>query len=104
MGFPEVDNLVQANLVLPKNLSVHSKSGDAEPSQANVASLQLHVPRTTQMLRQYVEDFDLKYLSSSSDMKVDSDRPYFFSQQTVLFSHTKSANSTFSHGLSVKQA
>ena len=83
MGFPEVDNLVQANMVLPKNLSVHSKSGDAEPSQANVASLQLHVPRTTQMLRQYVEDFDLKYLSSSSDMKVDSDQPNLAYNDTV---------------------
>jgi hypothetical protein len=25
-------------------------------------------------------------------------KPYFFSQQTVFFSHSKSANSTFSHG------
>jgi len=31
-------------------------------------------------------------------------KPYFFSQQTVFFSHTKSTNSTFSHDLSVKQA
>ena len=31
-------------------------------------------------------------------------KPYFFSQRTVFFFHTKSANSTFSHGLSVKQA
>ena len=31
-------------------------------------------------------------------------KPYFFSQRTLFFSHTKSANSTFSHDLSVKQA
>ena len=31
-------------------------------------------------------------------------KPYFFSQRTIFFSHNKSANSTFSHGLSVKQA
>ena len=31
-------------------------------------------------------------------------KPYFFSQQTVFFSHTKSTNSTFSRGLSAKQA
>ena len=29
---------------------------------------------------------------------------YFFSQRIVFFSHTKSANSTFSHSLSAKQA
>ena len=31
-------------------------------------------------------------------------KPYFFSQRTVFFSHTKSVNGTFSHDLSVKQA
>jgi len=31
-------------------------------------------------------------------------KPYFFSQQIIFFSHTKSANSTFSHDLSAKQA
>ena len=31
-------------------------------------------------------------------------KPYFFSQRTIFFSHTKSANSTFSYGLSAKQA
>jgi len=31
-------------------------------------------------------------------------KPYFFSQRTIFFSHTKSANSTFSHDLSAKQA
>ena len=30
-------------------------------------------------------------------------KPYFFSQRTIFFSHNKSANSTFSHGLSTKQ-
>jgi len=30
-------------------------------------------------------------------------KPYFFSQRTVFFSHNKSANSTFSHGLSAKR-
>jgi len=29
--------------------------------------------------------------------------PYFFSQRTVFFSHNKSANGTFSHGLSAKR-
>jgi ribonuclease P/MRP protein subunit POP1 len=83
LGFPEVDDLVRANMILPKSLSVHSKSGDAEPLQANVASLQLHVPRTAQMLRQYVEEFDMKYLISSSDMNVDSDQPNLASNDTV---------------------
>lgn len=76
--------------VLPKNSSVHSKSGDAESSQANVASLQLHVPRTTQMLRQYVEEFDMKYLSSSCDMKVDSDQPNLASNGTVKMTRSAS--------------
>ena len=31
-------------------------------------------------------------------------KPYFFSQRTIFFSHTKSANNTFSNGLSAKQA
>ena len=31
-------------------------------------------------------------------------KPYFFSQRIIFFSHNKSANSTFSHDLSVKQA
>jgi len=31
-------------------------------------------------------------------------KPYFFSQRTIFFSHTKSANSTFSHASSAKQA
>ena len=30
-------------------------------------------------------------------------KPYFFSQRTVFFSQNKSANSTFSHGLSAKR-
>ena len=30
-------------------------------------------------------------------------KPYFFSQQTIFFSHNKSANSTFIHGLSAKR-
>ena len=30
-------------------------------------------------------------------------KPYFFSQRTIFFSHNKSANSTFSHGLSAKR-
>ena len=30
-------------------------------------------------------------------------KPYFFSQRTVFFSHNKSTNSTFSHGLSAKR-
>lgn len=83
LGVLEVDDLVRANMVLPKNSSANCESGDAEPSQANVASLQLHVPRTTQMLRQYVEEFDRKYLRSSSDIKVDSDEPNLASDDTV---------------------
>ena len=30
-------------------------------------------------------------------------KPYFFSQRIIFFSHAKSINNTFSHGLSVKQ-
>ena len=30
-------------------------------------------------------------------------KPYFFSQWTIFFSHDKSANSTFRHGLSAKR-
>jgi len=30
-------------------------------------------------------------------------KPYFFSLQVIFFSHNKSANSTFSHGLSAKR-
>ena len=30
-------------------------------------------------------------------------KPYFFGQQTLFFSHNKSANNTFSHGLSVNR-
>ena len=30
-------------------------------------------------------------------------KPYFFNRRTVFFSHNKSANSTFSHGLSAKR-
>ena len=29
-------------------------------------------------------------------------KPYFFSQRIIFFSHTKSVNNTFSHGLSAK--
>ncbi|TKW23068.1 hypothetical protein SEVIR_4G269200v4 [Setaria viridis] len=79
----EVDDLVRANIVLPKSLSVNSKSGDVEPSQANIASLQLHVPRTIQMLRQYVKEFDRKYLSLSSGMETDADKPYLTSDDTI---------------------
>ena len=31
-------------------------------------------------------------------------KPYFFSQRSIFFFHTKSANNTFSHGLLAKQA
>ena len=31
-------------------------------------------------------------------------KPYFFNHRTIIFSHIKSANSTFSHSLSAKQA
>jgi len=30
-------------------------------------------------------------------------KPYFFSKQIIIFSHTKSTNGTFSHNLSTKQ-
>ena len=30
-------------------------------------------------------------------------KPYFFSQRTIFFSHNKSANGTFSYGLSAKR-
>ncbi|CAN6200730.1 unnamed protein product [Urochloa humidicola] len=79
----EVDDLVRVNIVLPQNLSVNSNSGDAERSQANVAPLQLYVPRTIQMLRQYVKDFDMKYLSLSSHMETDADKPNLTSNVTT---------------------
>ncbi|KAF8658776.1 hypothetical protein HU200_059262 [Digitaria exilis] len=82
LGDLEVDDSVQPNIVLPKNLSV-TKSGDAELSQANVASLQLNVPRTIQMLRQYVKEFDTKYLNLPSDMETEADKPNLTSNVTI---------------------
>jgi len=79
----EVDDLVRANIVPPKNSSVNSESGDAEPSQAKVASLQLRVPRTIQILRQDVKEFDMKYLSLSSDMITHTDKPNLTSNATI---------------------
>jgi ribonuclease P/MRP protein subunit POP1 len=79
----EVDDLVRANIVSPKNSSVNSESGDAEPSQAKVASLQLRVPRTIQILRQYVKEFDMKYLSLSSDMVTHTEKPDLTSNVTI---------------------
>ena len=38
------------------------------------------------------------------NLNLRRNKSYFFSQRTIFFSHTKSANSTFSHGLSAKQA
>lgn len=90
LGVLEVDNLVRASMVLPKNSSIHSKSGDTEPSEPDVASLQLHVPRTIQILRQYVEEFDSKCLSSSSDMEVDSDKPNLASNGIVKMTQSMS--------------
>ena len=80
---PEVDDLVRANIVSPEKSSVNSESGDAEPSQAKVASLQLYVPRTIQILRQYVKEFDMKYLSLSSDMITHTDKPNLTSNATI---------------------
>ncbi|WVZ49698.1 hypothetical protein U9M48_001032 [Paspalum notatum var. saurae] len=73
----KVDDLVWDNMILPENCSVNTKSGDTEPS------LQLHVLRTIQMLRQYVKEFDMKYLSSSSDMEMDAEKPKLTSNGTV---------------------
>ncbi|TVU23492.1 hypothetical protein EJB05_25863, partial [Eragrostis curvula] len=79
-----VDDLVQATAVLSKDSPVNSESGGAEPWQSNVlASLQLHVPRTIQMLRQYVKEFDMKYLSSSSLLETDTDKPNLVSNGIV---------------------
>lgn len=79
----QVNDLARANIVLPKNLSLNSNSGDVERSEANIASLQLHVPRTIQMLRQYVKEFDRKYLSFSSDIETDADKPNLTSTDTI---------------------
>lgn len=79
----EVDDSVRPNIVLPENLSVDPKSGDAELPQANFASLQLNVPRTIQMLRQCVKEFDTKYLNLPSDMETEADKPNLTSNVTI---------------------
>ncbi|XP_062183018.1 ribonucleases P/MRP protein subunit POP1 isoform X2 [Phragmites australis] len=74
----QIDDLILDTMVfvLPNFSTVSSKSGEAEPSQANVAaSLPLFVPRTIRVLRQYVKEIDMKYLTSSSDTEMDTDRP-----------------------------
>jgi ribonuclease P/MRP protein subunit POP1 len=64
--------------------SVTSESGGEEPLQESfVPSLQLHVPRTTQTLREYVQELDTKYLSSSSGMEMDTERCNLVSNGTV---------------------
>ncbi|KAJ1276803.1 hypothetical protein BS78_05G243300 [Paspalum vaginatum] len=73
----KVDDSVWANMILPENCSVSTKSGNAEPS------LQLCVLRSINMLRQYVKEFDMKYLSSSSDMEMDVEKPKLTSNGTV---------------------
>jgi hypothetical protein len=45
---------------------------------------------------------DGDYLSVSVSVRL-AYKPYFLSQQTVFFSHKKSANSTFGHGFSAKR-
>ena len=49
------------------------------------------------------EDGGLQNLWNNRSIRL-AYKPYFFSKRTVFFSHTKSANSTFSHGLLAKQA
>ncbi|KAL6907812.1 hypothetical protein ACP4OV_001982 [Aristida adscensionis] len=80
---PEVDDIMQATIALPKYLGVNSISGKVESSQSNiVASLQIFVPRTIQTLKKHVKEFDMKYLSSS-DMETDTDKSNLSPSGTV---------------------
>ncbi|KAL6654279.1 hypothetical protein ACP70R_007744 [Stipagrostis hirtigluma subsp. patula] len=84
----EADDLTQATIVLPKISAVNSKSGGAETSQSNIAtSLHLFVPRTIQTLKQYVKEFDVKYLSSS-DTETDTDKPNLASNGIVKITYS----------------
>ncbi|GJN25825.1 hypothetical protein PR202_gb13705 [Eleusine coracana subsp. coracana] len=80
----EADDLMHTTVVLPKVSPTNSVSGGSEPLQGKFpASLQPHVPRTIQTLRQYVKEFDMKYLSSSSGMEMAIDQPNLASNSTV---------------------
>nr|BBF89698.1 ribonucleases P/MRP protein subunit POP1 containing protein-like [Oryza sativa f. spontanea] len=60
------DDLKSVATVLSESIPVNSNSGDAESSPTSApTSFQLLVPRTIQVLRQYVKKIDEKYLNSS---------------------------------------
>lgn len=60
------DDLKSVATVLSESILVNSNSGDAESSPTSApTSFQLLVPRTIQVLRQYVKKIDEKYLNSS---------------------------------------
>ncbi|KAM0858248.1 hypothetical protein ACQ4PT_047954 [Festuca glaucescens] len=79
----EVDDSKPSAMVLTECCPVNSNCGDSGPSPTVVASVQLVVPRTLQMLRQYVKELDMKSLSSSSEMEIDTDQPNFVFGGTV---------------------
>ncbi|KAI4998983.1 hypothetical protein ZWY2020_054847 [Hordeum vulgare] len=80
----EADDLKPSDAVLPGCFSLNSNSGDSCSSPTNVvASFQLFVPRTFQMLRHYVKELDMMSLSSSSEMKIGIDEPKSASGGTV---------------------
>ncbi|KAK3120705.1 hypothetical protein QOZ80_9AG0692410 [Eleusine coracana subsp. coracana] len=80
----EVDDLMHTTVVLPKVSPINSESGGSEPLQGKFpASLQPHVPRTIQTLKQYVKEIDMKYLSSSSGMEMAIDQPNLAFNSTV---------------------
>ncbi|CAM0874160.1 unnamed protein product [Alopecurus aequalis] len=74
----EVDDWKPSAMVLTECSPVNSGS-----SPTVVASVQLLVPRTIQTLRQYVKELDMKSLSSSSEMEIDTDQPNFVFGGTV---------------------
>ncbi|KAF0896452.1 hypothetical protein E2562_024316 [Oryza meyeriana var. granulata] len=79
----EVDDLKSVATVLSESLPINSNSGDAESSPIDVpTSFQLLVPRTIQVLRQYMKEFDEKYLSSS-DMEAVTDKSNLVSGDNV---------------------
>uniref|UniRef100_A0ACD6A0Q1 Uncharacterized protein n=1 Tax=Avena sativa TaxID=4498 RepID=A0ACD6A0Q1_AVESA len=71
----EVDDLKPSAMVLTECCPVNSNCGDSGSSPTAVASVQLLIPRTIQMLRQYVKELDMKSSSSSSEMEIDTDQP-----------------------------
>uniref|UniRef100_J3NA70 Uncharacterized protein n=2 Tax=Oryza brachyantha TaxID=4533 RepID=J3NA70_ORYBR len=69
----EEDDLKSVAAVLSKSLTMNSNSGDTESSSTDVSTSSKLVPRTIQVLRRYVKEFDAKYLSPS-DMEAVTEK------------------------------